>query len=92
MIILIQSSTDTHSVFQVDRELQRAFNALHSGRVRVLGGGRFMDGSGYIVLAHEEDGPAAFGLLATCGIGAVELKPRIGAEAHKPRNYATRQR
>ena len=92
MIILIQSSTDTHRVFQVDRELQRAFNALHSGRVRALGGGRFMDGSGYIVLAHEEDGPGALAVLATSGIGAVELKPRIAGETRKPRNYATRQR
>ena len=63
MIILIQSSGDPRSEFEVDQELQRAFSALHSARIRALGGGRFMDGSGYVVLAHDADGTAALAAL-----------------------------
>jgi hypothetical protein len=92
VIIQIQSSSDARTEFEVDHELQRAFNALHAAQIRALGGGRFMDGSGYVVLASDTDGPSALALLAISGIRAAELKPRLPPEARKPGSYATRQR
>jgi len=92
VIILIQSSGDPRSEFEVDKELQRAFSALHSVRIRALGGGRFMDGSGYVVLAHDADGPAALAALEGARIRASELKPRIDLEARKPGRPLPHQR
>jgi len=71
VIIIIQSSKDASREFQVDQELQRAFTTLHAAFIKVRGGGRFMDGSGYIVLAREADGPAALAALAKGGINAL---------------------
>ncbi|HXZ87919.1 MAG TPA: hypothetical protein VEF07_05075 [Candidatus Binataceae bacterium] len=84
MIILIQSSGDPRSEFEVDQELQRAFSALHSARIRALGGGRFMDGSGYVVLAHDADGTAALAALKGAGVRASELKPHVDPNARRP--------
>jgi hypothetical protein len=92
VIILIQSSGDPRGEFEVDQELQRAFSALHSARIRVLGGGRFMDGSGYVVLAHDADGTAALAALAGARIRATELKPRMDLEAPKPGRPLPHQR
>jgi len=82
VIILIQSADPCE--FEVDQELQRAFSTLHNARVRVLGGGRFMDGSGYVVLAHDADGPAALAALEATRIRACELKPHVDANARRP--------
>jgi hypothetical protein len=71
MTILIQSSKDARREFEVEQELQRAFTTLHAAFIKARGGGRFMDGSGYIVLAREADGPAALAALAQAGINAL---------------------
>ncbi len=76
MIISRQSSDDCRYEFEVDQELQQAFTILRAALIRILGGGRFADGSGYVVLAFEADGLAALAALAEAGIQASELKPR----------------
>jgi hypothetical protein len=81
--ILIESPGQARGEFDAERELQRAFDALHCTDIRVLGGGRFLDGSGYVVLACEADGPAALVALVQAGIKASELKPRTELEARK---------
>jgi hypothetical protein len=83
VIILIASSGDPRREFEVEEELQRAFGVLHSAQIPVLGEGRFQDGSGYVVLARETDGPAALALLDMAGIAASELKPRTDPEPSK---------
>lgn len=92
MIILIQSSGDPRSEFEVDQELQRAFSVLHSARIRALGGGRFMDGSGYVVLAHDADGPAALAVLEGAGIRASQLKPHMDPNSSKPNRSSLHHR
>lgn len=77
MVILIQSPGYARGEFDAELELERAFKVLHSARIQALGGGRFQDGSGYVVLAREADGPCALSALDKAGIGASELKPRI---------------
>jgi hypothetical protein len=71
VIILIQSSGDARREFEVDQGLQRVFTILHTAFIRVHGGGRFMDGSGYIVLAREAECTAALAALAQAGINAL---------------------
>jgi len=83
MVILIQSPRESRDELEVEQELQRAFEILHSAQIRALGGGRFQDGSGYIVLAREADGRAALSALDNARIGASELKPRIDPEKSK---------
>lgn len=92
MIILIHSPGDPRGEFEVDQELQRAFSALHGARIRALGGGRFMDGSGYVVLAHDADGPAALAALRGARIRASELKPQMDPNARKPSRVLLNQR
>lgn len=92
MIILIQSSGDARREFEVDQELQRAFTTLHDALIRTLGGGRFMDGSGYIVLAREADGSSALAALEGAGVRALELRPRTEPETRKPGGYVMRHR
>jgi hypothetical protein len=75
MIISIQSSSPTgDSGF--DSSLQRAFKVLHAAQIRVLGGDRFMDGTGYVVLLDDADAPAALSELIRLGLRASELRPR----------------
>lgn len=76
MIISIHSSDDCRYEFEVDQELQRAFTILRGALIRILGGGRFADGSAYVVLAFEADGFAALAALKDAGIQASELTPR----------------
>jgi hypothetical protein len=77
MIISIQSSSPTgDSGF--DSSLQRAFNVLRAAKIRVLGGDRFMDGTGYVVLLNDADAPAALTALVRLGIRASELRPNSG--------------
>ncbi len=92
MILLIQSTGEPRGEFEVDQELQRAFSALHGARIRALGGGRFMDGSGYVVLAHDADGPAALVALQGARIRASELKPQIDRNVRKPGRVLLNQR
>jgi hypothetical protein len=92
LIILIQSSGVARGEFGVDQELQRAFKILHVAGVRALGGGRFADGSGYVVLAREMDGPAALAVLEGGGVRALVLKPRIDSAIAKPNRAVERQR
>ena len=75
MIITIQSSDDCRYEFEVDQQLQRAFAALRAASIRTLGGDKFMDGTGFIVLARDSDGPASLEVLEKAGIRALELKP-----------------
>jgi hypothetical protein len=70
VIIIIQSSGNARE-FQVDQELQRAFTTLHAAFIKARGGGRFLDGSGYVVLARETEWPAALAALAKAGINAL---------------------
>jgi hypothetical protein len=75
MIISIQSSSPTaDSGF--DSSLQRAFNVLRAAKIRVLGGDRFMDGTGYVVLLNDADAPVALTALVRLGIRASELRPK----------------
>jgi hypothetical protein len=71
VIIIIQSSGDARREFEVEQELQRAFTTLHAAFIKARGGGRFMDGSGYIVLAREAECTAALAALAQAGINAL---------------------
>lgn len=75
MILVIDSSCNTRSEFEADQQLQRALALLHAALVRPLGGGRFLDGSNYIVLAFESDRLAALAALSEAGLQASELKP-----------------
>jgi hypothetical protein len=75
VILIIDSSRDDCPEFEADQELQRALALLHAALIRPLGGGRFLDGSNYIVLAFESDGSAALAALREAGIQASELKP-----------------
>lgn len=84
MIISLQVSDDCRYEFEVDQQLQRAFATLRVARIRILGGGKFRDGSGFVVLAREADGPAALAALEGAGIGSSELKPRTRVETSKP--------
>ncbi len=43
-----------------------------------------MDGSGYVVLAHDADGPAALVALEATRIRASELKPHVEPNARRP--------
>jgi hypothetical protein len=72
MIILLQSSTRM-SESGLEAALQRAFNVLGAAQIRVLGGGRFADGAGYIVLRDEADASATLTALTRLGIVASEL-------------------
>lgn len=74
MIIVIQSSGYAGEP-RGYAELQRAFGALHVAPIRLLGGGRFSDGTGYVVLTHETDAPVALAALSRAGIQASELRP-----------------
>jgi hypothetical protein len=76
VIVVVQSSGEPRREI-----LRRAFEALHGAQIRVLGGGRFIDGSGYVVLAHDADLPDALAALDKAGIAAWELKPRTVPEA-----------
>jgi hypothetical protein len=58
----IHSSEDARREFEIEQGLRRAFYALHAAPIRVRGGGRFMNGSAYIVLCAA-DGPAARAVL-----------------------------
>ena len=80
MVIRIEPAGEVRGEFEVEQELQRAFEALHGAQIRPLGGGRFLDGSYYVVLAHETDGPATLLALDKVGITASELKPRTKQE------------
>jgi hypothetical protein len=74
MIILLQSLIRmSESGFEAG--LQRAFNVLGATQVRVLGGGRFADGAGYVVLRDENDTSAALTALIRLGIAASRLRP-----------------
>jgi hypothetical protein len=75
MIICIQSSSP-RSDSGFDSSLQRAFNVLHAAKIRVLGGDRFMDGTGYVVLLDDAEAPAALAELIRLGIRASELRPK----------------
>jgi hypothetical protein len=75
VILVIQSSGDPRREI-----LRRAFEALHGAQIRVVGGGRFSDGSGYVVLACDADLPDALAALDKAGIVASELKPRTKPE------------
>lgn len=79
MIISIRLLDDCRYACEVDQQLQRALATLRVAVVRTSGGGRFRDGSAYIVLALEADGPAALAALERAGIDAFELRP--GAKA-----------
>jgi hypothetical protein len=74
VIILIQQSNATNEACG-DAELQHAFAILHTAQIRVLGGGRFSDGAGYVVLSHETDAQAAFQALSRAGLIASQLRP-----------------
>ena len=78
MIIVVQSASDPRREI-----LRRAFETLDGAKIRALGGGRFIDGSGYVVLANDADGPSAFAALDKAGIEASELKPRTKPETCK---------
>jgi hypothetical protein len=73
MIIVIDPVSAGESA--VDTELQRAFVALRVVKIRVLGGGRFRDGTGYVGLANDADTAAALAALTRLGIGASVLHP-----------------
>ena len=73
MRISIQSPSEDRGESKIGQELERVFEVLHSVQIRVLEGGRSTDGCGYVVLAHESDGPAALAALAQAGIQASEI-------------------
>jgi hypothetical protein len=73
MIIVIEGSSARQSA--VDTALQRAFSALHVSKIGVLGGGRFTDGTGYVVLVNDGDTAAALAALTRLDIGASVLHP-----------------
>ena len=75
MTIVIQSSSYSGG-YGSYTDLQRAFVALHLAKISPLGGGRFADGTGYIVLRQETEAPAALDALAQLGIVAVQLLPK----------------
>ena len=75
MIITIQSLSGS-SESRADTELQRAFAVLHVAKIQVLGGGRFSDGTGYIVLANDTDTADGLAALTRVGMGATVLHPR----------------
>jgi len=74
MIIVIESASSTGDS-AVETELQRAFVALHVAKIRVLGGGRFRDGTGYVVLVNDSDAADALAALTRLGITASILRP-----------------
>ena len=74
MIIVIESASSTGD--SVDTELERAFVALHIAKIEVLGGGKFSDGAGYVVLCNDIDAPAAFTVLGDIGIAGFRLRPK----------------
>ena len=76
LIILIESWDAGRAELEADQHLEQAYSVLQATRIRLLGGGRFMDGSVYFVLAHEADGTRALAILEGAGIRASELKPR----------------
>jgi len=84
LIITIPSSDDCRYEFEVDQQLQRALAALRAASIRTLGGDRFMDGTPFIVLARDSDGPAALEALEQLGIRALELKPLSDPDGRKP--------
>jgi hypothetical protein len=79
MIIVIESSSAGGSA--VDTELQRAFVALRVVKIRVLGGGRFRDGTGYVALANDADTAAALAALAHLGDRSVDIASDAVSEA-----------
>ena len=74
MIILLQSSIRM-SEPGFEAALQRAFNVLSSAQIQVLGGGRFADGTGYVVLRDDTDASRALSALIRLGIAASQLRP-----------------
>ena len=70
MTITIQPPADAGRL-ESERELHRAFDALHNALIRTRGGGTFAHSSAAIILAREADGPAALAALEEAGIRAV---------------------
>ena len=74
MIILLQSSIRM-SEPGFEAALQRAFKVLSSAQIQVFGGGRFADGTRYVVLRDEVDASGALTALIRLGIAASQLHP-----------------
>jgi hypothetical protein len=74
MIIVVESSSRLRES-AVDTELQRAFVALHSAKIRMLGGGRFKNRDGCVVLANDADAVDALAALSLQGLSASVLQP-----------------
>lgn len=71
MRITLQPVGDVGTELEIDRELHRAFDVLHNALIRTRGGGRFVDSSAGIILAHETDAPGALAALKQAGIRAL---------------------
>jgi hypothetical protein len=71
MRITIQAPSSGGPQLATNRELQRAFVALHSADIQTRGGGQFADSSIAIILSRDADAEKALTVLERAGIRAL---------------------
>jgi len=71
MKITIQAPSNGASELEADRELQKAFVALHDAHIETRGGGQFADSAVAVILLRENDASEALAALQKAGIRAL---------------------